>query len=134
MSPLLIDTNIAIHLRDRDHWVLDRVAAIDNPLAVSMMSLVELEAGIFRNPDLRDIRRSGLESLIGNWIVLDLDRDVVRAYGQIVVAVGFSRAKVIDRLIAATAIANDLTLATINADDFRDIPGLTLDVWAPPAQ
>lgn len=131
---MLVDTNIAIHYRDRDGWVVDRISADSDQPTLSIMSLVELEAGVFRNPDLTETRRDALDMLVRRWPVLDLDRDIIRIYGTIVAAIGFSRAKVIDRLIAATAIANDLTLATINADDFRDIPGLTLDVWSPPGQ
>ena len=48
---------------------------------------------------------------------------------MIVEAIGFSRTKVLDRLIAATALANALPLATRNAKDFRDIPGLRLEEW-----
>lgn len=130
----LIHTNIAIHLRDRDREIMEKVGRLGRFPALSIMSLVELEAGVFRDPTLAMQRRAVLEALLEGLPILDLDRDVIAAYGQIIGSVGFSRVKVIDRLIAATAIANDLPLATINADDFRDIPGLTLDVWAPPAQ
>jgi predicted nucleic acid-binding protein len=58
----------------------------------------------------------------------------VEQYGDIVRANGFSRTRVFDRLIAATALVHDLTLVTINGADFRDNPGLNLEVWPVPAQ
>ena len=45
-------------------------------------------------------------------------------------AKGFSRRLVVDRMIAATALANDLSLATLNPRDFRDIPGLKIEDWS----
>ena len=42
---------------------------------------------------------------------------------------GFSRRKTIDHMIAATALANGLSLITLNAQDFRDVPGLLLEIW-----
>lgn len=73
-----------------------------------------------------------LDKLLSRFVVVPFDASVVRIYGQIVAACGFSRPRILDRLIAATAIANDLTLITINAADFRDIPGLKLEAWPAP--
>ena len=42
---------------------------------------------------------------------------------------GFSRRKVLDRMIAAQAITYGATLVTRNGDDFRDILGLRLLEW-----
>ena len=130
----LIDTNVAIHIRNEDQQVVDRVDQLDRVPLISIMSLVELEAGVFRNPDLISVRRSVLDVMLGRVHVLDINRDIVTAYGVIVAKVGFSRARVIDRLIAATAIVNGLTLITMNGEDFRDIAGLALLAWPAPAQ
>ena len=50
-------------------------------------------------------------------------------YRAIVEAVGYSRRKFLDRMIAAQAIVHRATLITLNADDFRDCPGLSLLAW-----
>jgi tRNA(fMet)-specific endonuclease VapC len=50
-------------------------------------------------------------------------------YGSIVAQLGFARAQVIDRMIAAQAIALGATLATLNLRDFRAIDGLSLEDW-----
>ncbi len=61
--------------------------------------------------------------------VLDFDEAAADAYRRIVEAAGYSRRKVVDRMIAAQALAHRATLVTFNADDFRDIPGLSLLDW-----
>jgi predicted nucleic acid-binding protein len=64
--------------------------------------------------------------------VLPFNRDAAAAYGAIVSALGYSRRKVLDRMIAAQAIVHQATLVTFNGDDFRDIPGLRLLEWRRP--
>ena len=51
------------------------------------------------------------------------------AYGAIVASAGYSRRKLLDRMIAAQALVHRASLATMNADDYSDIPGLSLLVW-----
>lgn len=71
--------------------------------------------------------------LLEHTTVIPLDRKVVNAYALVIARTGFSRRKILDRLIAATALVHDLTLATTNGEDFRDVPDLRLEVW-PAAQ
>lgn len=61
--------------------------------------------------------------------VLDFDFDMAEVYGTDRQTTGFSRRKIIDRMIAATALVQGLTLITCNGDDFTDVPGLELLVW-----
>ena len=49
---------------------------------------------------------------------------------MIIAESGFSRRLVSDRMIAATAITYELTLATLNPRDFRSIPGLVIEDWS----
>jgi predicted nucleic acid-binding protein len=57
------------------------------------------------------------------------DEPAADAYRAIVEAAGYSRRKLLDRMIAATAIVHRAVLVTRNADDFQDIPGLRLEAW-----
>ncbi|WP_374942450.1 PIN domain-containing protein [Sphingomonas sp.] len=132
--PLLIDTNIAIHLRDGDADVTARIVARRERPAISLVTLVELEGGIYAHPERIEGRKRGVVSLLRRVTVEPVDRVVVEAYGNIARHLGFSRRLILDRLIAATAIVHDLTLVTINGDDFRDIPRLRLEAWPAPAQ
>lgn len=96
---------------------------------------MELEGGVYARADLMKTRRDGLLTLLAALPVIDFDAATADAYRRIVSGTGYSRAKILDRMIAATALVHSLTLVTINGDDFRDIPGLALDIWpAPGAQ
>ena len=131
--PVLIDTNVAIYLRDGDPEIVARVAALDEPPVMSIITHVELEGGIATKPHLSEVRRSRLAEILAETPVLDFEAIMVDAYRNILEVSGYSRARVLDRMIAATAIAHGLTLITINGDDFRDIPGLDLEIWPNPA-
>ena len=99
-----------------------------------MPTLVELQAGVYANRELTDARRAGLDRLLSRFPVLQLTVEVIDRYGAIIAELGYARTRVFDRLIAATAIVHDFTLVTINGPDFRDIPGLQLEVWPAPGQ
>ena len=125
----MLDTNVAIHLRDGDALIDAKVDALDPPLLLSVISRVELEADLGR-PDVNaDDRRARLDALLDAVPVLPFGSAEAQAYRAIVEICGFSRRKVLDRMIAAQAITAGATLVTCNGDDFRDIPGLTLLEW-----
>ena len=46
----LLDTNVAIHLRDGDPVVTQRVAALEGAILISVVTRVELEGGVYREP------------------------------------------------------------------------------------
>lgn len=125
----LIDTDVAIHLRDRKGAVLKRLDSLDAKPALSVVTLVELEAGVHARPEYRQMRRDRVDAMARAMDVLPFDEACASAYGRIVAAAGYSRRKVVDRMIAATALVHDLTLVTLNGQDFRDIPDLRLEVW-----
>ena len=99
------------------------------PIRFSIITLAELEAGVVADSALTVLRRRRLERLVSTIDIVPFDRACMSAYGQILAAVGYSRRKTLDRMIAATALVHDLTLVTINAPDFRDAPGLRIEDW-----
>lgn len=125
----VLDTSVAIHLRDGDPVVTERIAALNGAILLSIISRVELEGGVYREPSRASIRRSRLDAMLRVLPVLDFDSEAADAYRMIVEAAGYSRHKIVDRMIAAQALAHQATLVTLNADDFRDIPGLLLLGW-----
>jgi tRNA(fMet)-specific endonuclease VapC len=125
----MMDTNIAIHLRDGDAVIDERIDALSPPLLLSIISRVELEADLGRiDASVRE-RRARLDALLDAVPVLGFGSAEAQVYREIVETCGFSRRKVLDRMIAAQAITAGATLVTRNAEDFRDIPGLTLLEW-----
>lgn len=123
---------MAVHLRDRKDALLTRLAALDQRPALSVLTLVELEGGIHSRPELSAVRRSRVQAMVEEMGVLPFDGICVSAYGTILERAGFSRRKIIDRMIAATALVHQLTLITLNGADFADVPGLDLEVWPTP--
>lgn len=131
---LLLDTSVAVALRERDDATLERLATGATTPAISLLTVVELEGGVSGTPEDRRQRRVALDALFQELTIVEFDDLVVDAYRQIIASVGFSRRRILDRLIAATAIVHDLILITTNGADFRDIPDLKLEVWPSPAQ
>jgi len=125
----LLDTNVAIHLRDGDETVTSQVAALEGAILLSVISRVELEGGVYRNPAQAGIRRPRLDAMLAALPVLAFDDTAADAYRQIVEAVGYSRRKLLDRMIAAQALVHRATLVSLKPSDSRDVPGLELLSW-----
>ncbi len=60
---------------------------------------------------------------------LEFTAQDLEAYRSIIARLGYSRRKMLDRMIAAQALVHRATLVTRNAADFRDVPGLQLLEW-----
>lgn len=129
MTRFLLDTNVAIGLRDDVMDVQDRVMSLQGEVSLSVLTRVELEGGSHRDPADADRKRARLDTLLQSLPVFPFDDSAADAYRAIVQSAGFSRRKIIDRMIAAQAMSRDLTLVTLNGADFRDIPGLDMVEW-----
>ena len=125
----LLDTNVAIHLRDGDPTISARIAALDDAILLSIVTRVELEGGVYRDAADAPTRRARLDTLLSAIPVLAFDDAAADAYAAIVASAGYSRRKLLDRMIAAHALVHRATLVTMNADDFRDIVGLEIRAW-----
>jgi len=125
----MLDTSVAIHLRDSDPEITRRLRRLDRPIALSVISRVELEGGIVSEPDQGGLRRQLLDVVLSSVETIPFDEPAIAAYRGILEHVGYAHRKVIDRMIAAQAMAVDATLVTMNGADFQDIPGLKLLAW-----
>lgn len=123
----LIDTNVAIHLRDGDTEIMSKVAALDDAVLMSVVTRVGLEGGVYRSPEFAAVRRARLDTMLAAVPVLAFDDSAASAYGAIVAHAGYSRRKVLDRMIAAQALVHRSVLVTMNADDFSDVPDIKLE-------
>lgn len=125
----LLDTDVAIHLRDGDEVVTAKVAALTGAILLSVVSRVELEGGVYRDVAQASVRRPRLDAILAALPVLAFDDTAADAYRKIVESAGYSRRKILDRMIAAQALVHRATLVTRNVADFLDVPGLDLLVW-----
>jgi tRNA(fMet)-specific endonuclease VapC len=125
----LLDTNITIFLREGLPAMVRRVEELPRKPFLSAVTRVELEGGVYAIAAEQEERRVAVDAMLRLLPLLDFDFEMSEVYGHIVAQTGFNRRKIIDRMIAATAIVADLTLITINGDDFADIDGLKLEVW-----
>jgi predicted nucleic acid-binding protein len=131
---VLLDTDVVIHLRDGDAWVEGQFRQLDPPLHISAITRVELENGVWREPEWSKLRRDALDEILSFVTTLEFGASEIAAYQAILAAVGLSKRKTADRMTAATALTHDLTLVTLNARDFRDVPGLKLLGWTRPQE
>ncbi|MBV8971720.1 MAG: type II toxin-antitoxin system VapC family toxin [Sphingomonadaceae bacterium] len=119
----LLDTNVIIALTmNNNAGVVARAGECeDGDLVTSSIAVAEVAYGAARSdPPAVDQLRAFVEEVP----VLDFDFKAAIAYA----AIPFKRASY-DRLIAAHALSNDLTVVTANVADFTDVPGLRVEDW-----
>ena len=120
---------MAINLRDSRGDTASRIVALQDIPFISAITQVELEGGVYANPDISTPRRRALDALLRRLTVVDFNSEMAEIYGQIVAKSGFNRRKILDRMIAATAMKQGFILITNNGEDFADIDGLKLEIW-----
>ena len=126
----LLDTSVAIALRDGDERLLAREDGSAVTGVMSVITLVELEGGVSRSEPGQARRRAALDAIYEAVAILPFTVREAKIYGAIVARLGFARGRITDRMIAATALAVNIPLATLNARDFREIPDLTVEDWS----
>lgn len=103
------------------------LGAMPEQAAISVMTLAELHLGVLLAKDqkTRAQRLRTLGAVESAFDAFPIDADVARAFAEIVAAARKKgrRAKVVDALIAATAVTHDLPVYSQDAD-FGTIPGL----------
>ena len=99
----------------------------DADTAVSVMTVAELRIGVLRadDPIVRARRLASLEVARHDHAALPIDQDVADRFADLAAAVrGTGRnPRVIDTLIAATALVHGAAVATQD-DDFDHLPGV----------
>jgi len=128
----LIDTNIFIYAREGNDDVLDKFEQHAGQFSISAISLAELQRGILPGQILPPLRQQRHDTLIRRMVVLPFDADAAEAYGRVIAAVGRTKSRDVDHLIAAHALSLGATLVTNNQADFAGIPGLVTENWAIP--
>jgi predicted nucleic acid-binding protein len=114
--------------------LLGRLSDVDLPAEplITAITLAELSVGplVATAEPERAARQALLQQAESDFQPLAFDPDAARAFGRVAASLrGAGRkvkARAYDAMIAATAVANDLPLYTVNPADFRGIDGLDL--------
>jgi predicted nucleic acid-binding protein len=110
--------------------IADGVATIPGVLAISAVTLAELQFGVLvaKTSEVRAERLRRLSILQQRFDALPVDEAVAVSYGRLAAAVVDAgqqpRRRVMDLLIAATAHAHGARLYTRNAEDFAGLEDL----------
>jgi predicted nucleic acid-binding protein len=127
----LIDSSVIIEIERRGTIEADfAVVAAGEPMAISAITSAEVLAGaaILRaTPKSRQIAVS-VEAILQHFEILPFDTQSAQVYADLFVHLRSTGLAVgsFDLLIAATAIANERSVVTLNLREFRRIPGLTV--------
>jgi predicted nucleic acid-binding protein len=139
----LLDTNILVLRR----WI--DPAELPDEMAISAVTLAELSAGphqvrpnteqdLYDEHEERSRRTEALQRAESEFDPIPFDAEAARIYGRVtaaVVAAGRKpRRRIADLMIAATAIAEDLSLYTTNPGDYAGLERLirVVPVTRPP--
>lgn len=129
---LLLDTNICIHLiRGRLPGVLERFEGFSvGELGISSITIAELYFGVERSSHPERNMRA-LEQFLLPLEVANFDARAALAYGRIRADLQSRGTPIgpLDTLIAAQAVALNLTLVSNNVGEFSRVPGLEVEDW-----
>jgi hypothetical protein len=93
---------------------------------VSVVTLAELTVGVLTaNDDDRPARVATLSAVESTWDPLPVDAEVARQFARIVAALraGGRRVPILDALVAATAVVEQIPVVTQD-NDYEAIPGV----------
>jgi tRNA(fMet)-specific endonuclease VapC len=125
----LLDTDICIHaMKLRDLTLSHRLDELRGNCAVSDVSIYELYSGAERY-DMPSKRKTIIDAFIARLIVLPFDTRAARIAAPLSFQLESKGQKIggFDMLIAAIALAHNLTLFTNNTREFKRVPGLSLE-------
>ena len=127
----LLDTDTVIYsLKGQPDVVRNLALHADDPLGVSVITLMELYYGAFRSRqvagNLATVR--ALEKAVRVW---DLQADAAEVFGALKAQLESDGARLddFDLGIAACALVHNLTLVSHNSAHFARVRGLRLDDW-----
>ena len=128
----MLDTNMIAYIRNqRPETVMQHFAKYrPEDLCISVITLAELEYGVFRSSK-PDQNRQALMMLLGRITVIPFDSFAARECGRIRNDLS-KKGELIganDLLIAAHALSLGVTLITNNTREFERVEGLAIENW-----
>ncbi|HAC26157.1 MAG TPA: VapC toxin family PIN domain ribonuclease [Cytophagales bacterium] len=128
----LLDTNICIYLiRERSKPLLEKIIANSSEgLGLSVITVCELEFGVAKS-NAKEKNRLALDRFINKFSVLPLSEKAAKTYGELRAGLEVNGTPIgpLDLLIAAHALAENLTLVTNNEYEFKRVTGLRVENW-----
>lgn len=127
----LLDTDTCVYLINRDPpQVLMRLQTFpSSDIALSSVTAAELASGVARSASKRN--REALTTFIASFQVISFDLDAAFIYGDLRAELQRRGTPIgpMDMLIAAHALALEVTLVTNNGREFQRVPGLHIENW-----
>jgi tRNA(fMet)-specific endonuclease VapC len=127
----MLDTNMCIYLMK--HHPAEVAARFDQCFAgevvMSAITLAELEYGVACSGDKARTNQGALESLLEDIPAAPFDCSAARASGPLRLIARDRTRDALDKLIAAHALALDVTLVTNNEADFSGYPRMRIENW-----
>ena len=128
----LLDTNTCIYIiKEKPPSVVARIRSKQaDEIAISTITIAELEYGVYRSKHVDQNRIALLEFLVP-FVILDFDQSAAALYGSIRASLE-SRGKPIgpmDLLLAAQTMSKGLILVTNNEREFKHLDGLRVENW-----
>lgn len=127
----LLDTNVCIAAMRGNSKVMQRLAARSpEDCAVSMVSVFELFAGVFRCNDPEGERKK-VSNFLKPFHLLPFDWDSALKTAEIRFQLekAGNRIGPYDLQLSGQALSLDLTLVTHNTREFKRVTGLRLEAW-----
>jgi predicted nucleic acid-binding protein len=115
---------------DTSVLIADDVVPIPGELAISIVSIAELQFGVLvgKTPEAQALRLARLSAVQRRFDPLPVDEAVADTYARLAAAVVRAgrqpRARTMDLLVAATAAAHSAAVYTRNARDFAGLEDL----------
>ena len=133
----LLDTNVLSEIRKKQNAnkgvrkFFERVIADNEQVYVSVITIGELRRGVELIRHRGDVRQANqLEKWLGVILseyqdfLLDVNEDIAQLWGKLRVP---HHENALDKMIAATAIINDLAVVTRNTKDYQKTGAKVLD-------
>jgi tRNA(fMet)-specific endonuclease VapC len=128
----LLDTDICIEaLRRRSEPLLRHLRRhLPGEVAVSAITEAELAFGAMKSA-APERNAAAAAAFVQPFVVLEFARGFVPVYASLRLDLERAGARIgaLDLLIAAQAVALDLTVVTNNLREFRRVPGLRVENW-----
>jgi tRNA(fMet)-specific endonuclease VapC len=128
----LLDTNICIYaLKRRPPEVLEKLRSISRSVvAISVITVLELRQGAEKSQDPERAHQK-LDFFLSSIRALPFDEEAALVAARIRAVLERQGRPIgdLDSLIAAHALAQDLTLVTNNLREFQRIPDLRIENW-----